>query len=88
MPSKKWQKWVASNLEALYTWITASNLKATESVMTDESYVTTTLRMPLSMSKEIKHRAIDNHRSVNSELLFRLQQTLDREKVQSKGSEV
>ncbi|WP_193759731.1 Arc family DNA-binding protein [Burkholderia cenocepacia] len=56
--------------------------------MDEDPYVTTTLRMPLSMSKELKHRAIDNHRSINSELLFRLQQTLDREKVQSKGSEV
>ncbi|MDR8026972.1 Arc family DNA-binding protein [Burkholderia cenocepacia] len=56
--------------------------------MVDEPYVTTTLRMPLSMSKEIKHQAIDNHRSVNSELLFRLQQTLDREKAQAKDGEV
>jgi hypothetical protein len=56
--------------------------------MEDESFVTTTLRMPVSMSKEIKHRAIDNHRSMNGELLCRLQQTLEQERqheAQEKG---
>ncbi|WP_281362383.1 Arc family DNA-binding protein [Pararobbsia alpina] len=36
--------------------------------------------MPVSMNQAIKHEAIDNRRSLNSELLHRLQRTLDEDK--------
>ena len=47
--------------------------------MEPEPVVTTTLRLPASMMIELRHRAIDNRRSLNSEFAHRLQQTLDAE---------
>lgn len=38
------------------------------------------LRMPDELAKFLKHQAIDNHRSLNSEVVHRLEQTM-RQKV-------
>lgn len=41
--------------------------------------VSTTLRVPIELLITLKHKAVDNHRSVNAELLYRLQESVRKE---------
>ena len=41
--------------------------------------VATTLRLERAILARLKHRAIDNHRSLNAEILFRLEESLTKE---------
>lgn len=45
----------------------------------NKDIVSTTLRLPQSLLAELKHKAIDNRRSLNAEMLRRLEETVRKE---------
>jgi hypothetical protein len=66
-PSKKWQKPLASDLEAPYTTLNASHLEASGEEMKDEAKIQ--LRLPTEIRDWFKHYADQHNRSMNGQMI-------------------
>ncbi|MFM0488036.1 Arc family DNA-binding protein [Paraburkholderia graminis] len=78
MPSKKWQKKLASDLEASYTAVTASNLEALGEEMKDEAKIQ--LRLPADIRDWFKQYSDQRNRSMNGQMIELIKEKRDKEK--------
>lgn len=67
VPSKKWQRVVASNLKASYTVFTASHLEALGEMMRDD--VKLQFRLPIDIRNWFKAYAGARNRSMNGQII-------------------
>jgi hypothetical protein len=81
MPSKKWQKTLASKSEASYTALAASDLEAFGGVMKDE--VKLQFRLPTDIRDWFKAYADQRNRSMNGQMIELLKELREAEKAKA-----